>query len=74
MKGAEGSLGCGLGGDGGAGAWGECLRVSPGVGKERENLTGEERQEEEFKDGLYLIKQLRQERQSPLEARFNKQF
>ena len=49
-------------------------RVSPGVGKERENLTGEERQEEEFKDGLYLIKQLRQQRQSPLEARFNKQF
>lgn len=46
--------------------------VSPGVGKERENVTGEQRQEEEFKDGLYLIKQLR--RQSPLEARFNKQF
>ena len=26
MKGAEGSLGCGLGGDGGEGVWGECLR------------------------------------------------
>ena len=48
--------------------------VSPGVGKERENLTGEQRQEKEFKDGLYLIKQLRQQGQSPLEAHFNKQF
>ena len=48
--------------------------VSPGVGKERENLTEEQRPEEEFKDGLYLIKQLRRQRQSPLEARFNKQF
>lgn len=52
--------------------WGMPEGVSPGVGKERENVTGEQRQEEEFKDGLYLIKQLRQ--QSPLEARFNKQF
>ena len=74
MKGAEGSLGCGLGGDGGAGAWGECLRVSPGGGKERDQLTGDEMQAEEFKDGLYLIIQPRQQRQSPLEARFNKQF